>query len=375
MVNGAMPATLLARYAEVKETFGLTTGAFGLVVVATTIGMAAVLHLPGVLLRRFGARAVTVLGTGGIALAFVLAAVGVLTLQLWVFVLGLLLAGFLDSTVDVAQNAQGLRVQEELGRSVLTSMHAGWSIGAAAGGAVGTLAATLGVPLVLHLLVWGAFLTATVAIAGTAFIPADRGEDEERPGRVPASAWRFLIPLSLVAIAGITVEDIGNNWSAVLLSGERGIEPASAGIGLTVLLAAQFAGRLLGDAVINAFGANRTIVASLIGILLGVGLVAWAPDAALTLVGFAIAGCSSAVTVPLAFAKADAVPGIREHTGVTLVAWTMRLGLIALTPSIAGLGDLFTLPIALSIIALVPFAALVLRLAMPDGDRAYTRSS
>lgn len=130
--------------------------------------------VPGALLRRFGSRAVTSVGTGVMAAAMLLVAAGVAAGSLWVFVLGLVVAGFADANVDVAQNAQGLRVQEAKGRSLLSSMHAGWSIGAATGGAVGTVAAWAGVPLALHLVVWRLFAT-VVMWGGVAVLRSGSG--------------------------------------------------------------------------------------------------------------------------------------------------------------------------------------------------------
>lgn len=367
-VNGAMPATLLARYAEVKESLELITGIFGIVVAAITVGAATTFHVPGILLRRFGTRTVAVLGTVGVTLAFTLAGVAVLSGHAWLFALALFAAGYCDSTVDVAQNAQGLRVQDALGKSALTSMHAGWSVGAALGGGVGTLAASVGVPLVVHLSSWAVVCTAAMAIAGSQFLRVDRVdrvEEEEAPGRIPRSAWKILIPVALVAIAGVAVEDIGNNWSAVLLNTERGVDAAAAGAALTTLLAAQFLGRLMGDRIIDHFGRRPTLIVSLIGIVLSLNLIAWTPNAWVTLAGFALAGLFCAVTVPIAFTQADAVPGLRAHAGVTLLAWILRAATVGLTPTIGGLSSLSSLPIAISVISLIAVAALSTQLRVP----------
>ncbi|MDJ1370363.1 MFS transporter [Gulosibacter molinativorax] len=364
-VNGAMPATLLARYAEVRSALDVSTGLFGILIAALTVGAALTFSVPGVLLRRFGSRTIAVSGTVATTFAFVLAGVGVMTGNVWLFALGLLVAGFCDSTVDVAQNAQGLRVQAALGKSVLTSMHAGWSVGAAVGGAVGTLAATLGVPLVVHLVIWAIVCSAAMALAGSQFLPVHRGEDEEAPGRIPASVWKYLVPILLVAIAGILVEDIGNNWSAVLLNTERGVDAAQSGVALTTLLSAQFVGRLFGDAAIDRFGRRPTLIASLVGILASLNLIAWATEPWLTLLGFALAGVSCAVTVPLAYSLADGIPGMRAHSGVTLLAWIMRVATIGLTPAIGGISALTSLPAAISLMSLLAAAALAAMLWRP----------
>lgn len=367
ITNGALPATLLARYAEVKQLLQLDDAAFGLIVVGPTIGGALALALPGLLLRRLGTRTTATLGTVWIAAALVLAAAGAAAGQLWLLLAGLALSGLGDTVVDVAQNSQGMRVQEASGVSVLSSMHAGWSIGAAIGGVVGALAASYGVPLVVHLSVWGLVCAVAMLIAASGFLP-----DRSRPPRqtTPEQATpkgrsgilRLLAPLVLVAIAGISVEEIANNWSAVLLTDRLGVPAAMAGIGLSVTLAAQFLGRLAGDRVVDRLGARRALIVSLSAVVIGLVLAAWSPWLLASLAGLALAGAGCAITVPLAFTRADALPGLPAHSGVTWVVWAMRVTSILLSPAIGAISSVSALPVAISVLAIVPLLALALQL-------------
>lgn len=365
--NGALPTTLLARYAEVKETLGLGDAAFGILVAAYMIGSACSFHLPGVILRRFGMRSTASFGTLWVAVMITIAAIGVATGQPWLFAVGMAFCGLGDAVVDVAQNAQGLRVQAAYGRSLLSSMHGGWSIGATIGGAVGTLAATLGVPLVAHIGVWAVLCVVSMALSATRFLPDIQGtpEEEQASGRIGRSALWHLLPLGIVALAGMSVEDIGNNWSAVLLSSERGMPAASAGIGLSVLLGAQFIGRMTGDRFIDAVGRRKALIVSLALVFVGLIGTAWAPSAALTIAALAVAGLGCAITIPLAFSEADQIPGIPPHTGVTAVGWLMRVATVLLTPTVGGIAALSSLSIAITCIACIALVALATQVRAP----------
>ncbi|EXF25001.1 fucose permease [Nesterenkonia sp. AN1] len=363
--NGALPASLLARYAEVKDALGLSPAIFGLVVVGFGLGGALALHMPGVLNRWLGVARTASFGTLWMGGGLTLAAAGVALGNPWVVVVGLLVTGFGDAAVDVAQNSQGLRVQAAYRRSLLNSMHAGWSIGAALGGAVGILAAVLGVPLVVHMAAWSLVCVLAMTLAARAFMPEPEAEPEDAQTPVRPSGWstmKILLPLALIALAGISVEDVGNNWSAVLLSSERGMDPASAGVGLTVLLSAQFIGRMFGDRVIDRLGERGSLILSLSAVILGLLGAAWAPGAALTLVGLALAGLGCAVTVPLAFARADRVPGLPAHSGVTWISWAMRAVMLSLSPAIGVMTQGSSLPVAIRVIVGIAVVALALQL-------------
>lgn len=362
--NGAIPATLLARYGEVNSTLDLDPAKFGLAVTGYALGAALALQLPAMTLRRFGGRLTTVVGTAFMALAFTLAATGAAAASVPIFVAGLMMAGLGDVVVDVAQNAQGLRVQAAYGRSVLTSMHAGWSVGAAIGGAVGTAAAWLGVPLVWHVGVWGIIATASMAWAARGFLPDPEAVPpaEGAPAHIGRRAMVLLIPLALVALAGITVEDIGNNWSAVLLSTERGLDPSAAGIGLSALLIGQFVGRLAGDRFVDKVGQRAALSTSLLTIALALTAAAWLPNAWSTIAALTIAGLGCAVTVPIAFAMADEIPGLKAHAGVTWVGWVIRVAGLCLSPAVGLIATLSSLPVAITVAAVPAAIALVLHL-------------
>lgn len=361
--NGALPTTLLARYAEVKDMLGVDAGVFGLLVAGFMVGAAGAFQLPGWVLRRIGSRWTAFLGTAWVALALLAAAAGIVSGHPWAFLVGLMFAGFGDAVVDVAQNSQGLRVQKAYGRSILSSMHAGWSIGAATGGLIGTAAASTGVPLVAHLGIWGILCTLVMGWSARAFLSDQvAAPSEETTGSLGSRALWMLAPLALVALAGISVEDIGNNWSAVLLSTERGLSASAAGVGLSVLLGAQFVGRMLGDRFIDRAGKKAALITSLSLVTGGLLLTAWAPWVSATLLGLALAGLGCAVTVPLAFAGADALPGLKAHVGVTWVNWIMRVATIGLTPAIGGITTLASLPAAITAVSLLALLALAVQI-------------
>lgn len=381
--NGAVLGALLARYAEVKDLLGVGEAVFGLLVVGFGLGAVVAFGVPGALIRRLGTRAGTVVGTASIALGLLVAAVGAELGSAPLFLLGLVIAGASDPVVDVAQNAQGLQVQRAYGRSVLTSMHAGWSVGAAAGSAVSTLAATAQVPLGVHLAIWGALCTLLMAASGRWFLPDEHPADavggesaaaadgaagvSRRRYATGAAALRLLAPLMVLGMVGVSFEDFGMNWSAVLLSTERGVAVSAAGIGLSALLAAQFVGRLLGDRVLDAVGHRRAMIGSLV--LAGVGMVLalWSPWAWSSVVGLMATGLGSAVIIPVTFARADVLPGLRPHSGVTWVSWSYRVTALALSPLIGVVAGATSLPAAGTLLVTVPTAVVLVALLAGAG--------
>ncbi|PWF89431.1 MFS transporter [Kocuria rosea] len=399
LTNGALYANLLPRLPEVKDAFGLSNTLYGLLVVAFPLGAILVGALPARAIRRFGSGRVAALGT--VLLSVCLAAAGAgaglgagTGLGAGVFLAAMFLGGALDAHVDTAQNAQGMEVQRARGRSIINSLHALWSLGAVVGGLMGTAALALGVPLGWHLPASGLVWSAVALVALRAALSPAEGQElrtvssddpppedplpdgttttglgttgsRPDPGSGPAGTGRrsagrivvvSLLPVAVIAMAGVMVEDAGQNWSAVYLNAELGAPLATAGLGLVALMAAQFVGRMLGDPMTDRWGRAAVVRAGAALSATGMLLVVLAPAPGPAVAGFALAGFGCATLVPAAFHAADDIPGLRTGTGLALVSWLMRISFLGLSPAVGVLSDAVGLRGALLV---VPVFALV----------------
>jgi MFS family permease len=370
--NGAILASLLPWYPVLAERLDLGAAHFGLVVACFAVGAIASSALPAPLVARFGPVPVAVVGTallaGAVASAAWAASGGMLAVAL-------LLAGFLDAIVDVAQNVAGIRVQEAAGRSILSSMHALWSLGGVAGGGASTLAAASGVDVRLHLALAGVAGVALVAGGGrligraarasvtasaSAATTPDPRADDRRRGRL-RRVLAVSLPLVAVAVCGTMVEDVANNWAALSAVRIGGLPADVAGLAFVAVIGSQCAGRFSGDALIRRSG--RAAVARWGGVLIAVGgvlvVTTW-PSVVTLLVGLALAGYGSATLVPSAMSAAAEIPGVSAGAGVTLVSWLMRLGFLVTSPVIGGLADAVDLRFGLGLVVVVGAAAALL---------------
>ena len=383
--NGALLGALIPHYPEAKAVFGLDPAAFGLLVIALAVGGTLAGPLPAPILRRFGARRVML--AGSVAIALLTTAAGLVldvagagagaghgagtaaAWPLWVFAGLVLASGVLDAVVDTAQNAQGLQVQARLARPVLTTMHAGWSLGAAAGAGLGAAVITVGGPAALHLGLNGAVCVAVLLGVRRLFlaeapadpVPTDDASDgaSARPtparSRVlpPRAALAALVPAVVIAMAGFGVEEFGNAWATLFLITERGLDPAAAVLGASTLLGAQFVGRLAGDRTLAALGRRGALTAGLGAVVVGLGLaLAPLPEPVAVpaaFAGLALAGLGCAVVVPVAYALGDEAPGLRPQTGLAVTSWCMRLAGVGLSPAVGALAGAVGLAPALTV--------------------------
>lgn len=365
--NGAMYASILPRYPEIKAALRLSDAAYGLAIAALPVGALLSGLAAATLVRRFGSARLAAYGS--VALALAILAVGLSTTPLF-FALALFVVGLLDSVTDVAQNAHGLRVQRGYRRSIINGFHAIWSLGAVAGGLLSAGAVALRLPLVAHVSLTGALFSAVALMALRSCLP---GPDEAggRPGKTDGAsitgslaALRRVAPtvvaLALIAIAGVTVEDVGGSWSSLYLRESLGAPGALAALGYISLVGFHFLGRLLGDGTVDRLG--QRAVARLGGLLAAVGMGAALafPTVPSTLLGFAAAGFGVATLVPAALQAADALPGLRPGTGLALLTWLMRLGFLLSPPVIGLISDASDLRTALLVVPVAGVLVLAL---------------
>lgn len=417
LVNGAVFANLLPRLPQIKDAFELSNSVYGFVVIAFPLGSLLAGTAPAPIMRRWGSGRTAVMGSVAIALMILLAGVsggiGGGLLMLLAYIVPLMLAGMLDAITDTAQNAQALDVQRAMGRSILNSMHALWSLGSVIGGLMGTAALALQVPLAVHLAISGILFSAVAVFAGTRVLtmeevarvrplaessaqqdalPADGPEpaqdlpglsEQDAPGVAAAAhepssgaasaataspgsagparrAVLILLLISVVSITGVMVEDLGQNWSALYLSQVLEASATMAGLGLVALMCAQFIGRLLGDRMVDRLGHVTMARLGAVGIAAGLGLVVAAPAPAAAVAGFFLAGLGSATLVPSAYHAADLVPGLRPGTGLAVVSWLMRGAFLSLSPFVGVVSDALGLRLAFLVI---PVAAVLAVLA------------
>lgn len=347
--NGAMFASLLPWYPLLMHRWGIREGIFGLIVACFALGSIVSSAVPAPIVKKYGPLRTMVWAS---VLMAVVLGVGAAQLRGGIALALLLLAvGFVDPIVDVAQNVVAVKVQDAVGFSIMSSVHAAWSLGAAAGGAAATMAVG---KLPMH---WHMALACSVALAlavvGRWMVGQVSGNDEASDGdeRGRLSAVWLVLPIVVVAISGTAVEEFANNWAPIMAVDLVGLPIGNSGVALTLMLVTQCIGRFLGDPMINRWG--RVAVARLGGAFItgGIVLAMFSHAPTLFLCGIALAGFGCTTIVPSAFAAASKIPGVSPSVGLTLVSWLMRIGFLATSPLIGFVAETASLRSSLAIIA------------------------
>ncbi len=367
-VNGGLYANVALRYPDLITDLGLSKTAFGTAVAAYGLGALVLGLLAPALVVRWGSARVAAASTAVTAANLVLIGVA----PSWAaLATALLVAGALDAVADLSINSHALRVERLHGRSILSSLHAVWSLGAVAGAATGTAAAELEVPLLWHLAGAGLVLGALGGVAARSLLPGPDDAVAVVEGATGTAWWSrgrtagVLLALGAVAATGQVMEDSGAQWGAVYLRGEVGATATVAGSAFVALQGAQVVGRLLGDRAVTRFG-DRAVARS--GAALAGGAMAAAlalPSPAGTVLAFGAVGLGIGTLIPAGMRAADALPGLPRGVGLAAVGTVLRVSVLTVPPLIGVVADASSLRVGLLAIPVVAVVVLLLASVLP----------
>jgi fucose permease len=276
-----------------------------------------------------------------------------------VLVAGLFVMGLSNGAWDVAMNVQGAVVERELGRSIMSRFHAGWSLGTVAGALVGAVMVALQVPVWTHLAVVAVALGTGVPVAVRGFLPdVDGAEDTGTPDdpRAPGvlAAWReprtLLVGLFVLAFA--FAEGSANDWISVALIDDHGTSAAVGTLGFAAFLTAMTAGRWVGPPLLDRYG--RVPVVRLTAVLAVAGLLLFVlgPHPAVAFAGALLWGAGTSLGFPVGM-SAGADDPARAPARVSVIASLGYCAFLGGPPLIGLLGQHVTVLRALVVVAVL----------------------
>ena len=394
---GVVLAVWITRIPAIKARLRLSDGVLGIALFAIPAGLLLVTLVVGRLVDRFGSARVTRVAGICMPLSLIPPALagGLAPLMAALFVFGAS-AGALD----VGMNANGVLVERARGRPVMTSLHAGYSIGALVGAVLGGLFAGAGIGPLPTFLIVGLPSAAVAAASGRWLITeraAQRADDprqtadpaaaadpagiqqraalgdqaprQRRSGR-PLRPRVLILLLGTVGLCGLLVEGAAADWSAVYLRDNLGTSAGFAAAGFAAFALAMTAGRLLGDRLAARFGPAQLIRVS--GLVAAAGLAGGliSDNPVGSVIGFAVLGAGLACIAPQVFLAGGTADPARPGHGLARVVGMSYLGMVSGPVLIGAAATLVGLRVALGIPVLLALCVAALAWVLTPREAA-----
>ncbi|MFM9456277.1 MFS transporter [Streptomyces europaeiscabiei] len=355
-LDGFVFAGWVVRIPAIKEQTGASPGALGLALLGVSAGAVITMMLTGRLCRRFGSHPVTVACAVLLSLGVALPPLTHSALALGAV---LLVFGAAFGGINVAFNSAAVDLVAALGRPVMPSFHAAFSLGGMLGAGLGGLVAGSLSPTrhLLGITVIGLLVTAVAAptlLRHEPPAPADRTSEQDArergPRRLDGRTRGLVVVLGLIAGCTAYGEGALADWGALHLEADLDTSPGVAAIGYSCFALAMTIGRLTGTTLLERLGRTTVLVAGGVTATVGMLLGSLAPSVWATLLGFAVTGLGLANIFPVAIERAGALAG---PGGVATASTLGYLGMLLGPPAIGFMAEWISLPAALTSVAVL----------------------
>lgn len=344
-----------AAIAPLKIALGISASELSIALLAVAIGAVVMMQFAGTLVARLG-------GTGratrlGAYISCIALALPTLAPSLPFLVASTLLLGAANGLVDVAMNAHAATVERLWGKPIMSSFHAGFSLGGLLGTGFGALTLALGVPT--HLLMIPAASVVTILmLAATPYL--GRGRVRSASGMVFQLPDRILLPFAMIALCCFLIEGAMADWSGVYLT-TLGLTPATAAAGYGAFSLAMVLGRFGGDRIVHAVGREKIIGYGAALAALGLAAAVLFPAFWVIVPGFALVGFGLANVVPVVF-SVSARLGKSAAAGIAAVSTMGYGGMLAGPPLIGAVASASSLRVGVTVMAGFALLAVVFAL-------------
>jgi MFS family permease len=344
LLLGVVYATWAARIPAIRDALSMNASQLGFVLLCAGIGSVISFPVAAALVGRLGGKRGALLS--GLALLLILPLLA-LAPSLWLLMAAMVLYGMAGSVFDVAINAIGAAAEKAAGRSIMSMLHAWFCVGTFSGAMFSSLLASYDVTPLPHFILISLLLAAVLWISCGA-LPEDRSAQAPEKKRFTLPHGHLVV-LGVIGFCGAIAEGSLIDWSTVYMHDQMRASEGIAPLGFAAFSLLMLAARLVCDRLKDRFGA-RSVVA--IGALLaaaGIFISIYAPNIAVAIVGFGIAGAGLAAVFPFVYGAA-AKHGSTALAGVATLGYS---GALLGPPAVGFTAQHFGMQAALGFIGLL----------------------
>ena len=329
-IAGASFGSWASRIPSLKNELGIEAVELGGVLLVLAMASVASFPLSGRAVDRYGAVRVTRYLTWATLISLILISFASSVLELTVCVA---IFGASLGALDVAMNGWGAEVERQGSKSIMSSLHAYWSLFAGIGGLTGFLAVEVNSTVIQHFLfISGLMALLALKAARVSWIESTVSE------ATPMFAWpkKNLLFVGLLMFCAALAEGAVADWAAIFVIERFTLTEAMALGSFMIFSFAMFLSRMLADGLVDRYGAARVCGVGGWLAMIGISITLFSPDFSIVLVGFLLLGFGLAPVFPLGCARAANDPFVTPGQGLASVA-TFGYGGIMLGPAVIGL--------------------------------------
>jgi MFS family permease len=355
---GLIFSSWASRIPDVKDMFALNEAELGAVLFMLPLGALLALPVAGWVVQRLGSKQASV---GSIFLYIVLLfliskAHSVLSISIILF-----LFGIIGNFANIAMNTQGLSVQHQLKKPILSGLHAMWSLGAFLAAAITGWTMSAGWSMEMH---FGLISIAAAVVALFFSFSLIKDAAVEHPQKVFALPNRGLLLMGFICFCVAMSEGAMADWSSLYYRQVVHELSKVSTVGYTAFALCMALGRFFGDRLLQAFGYSTVLKLNGILVCIGMSLALAINSPGAVIIGFALVGLGVSSVIPIVYMLSAKSKSMAPSAAIAAVSSIGFMGFLFGPPIIGFIAQETGLRLALSIVAFLGMMIWLLSIRM-----------
>lgn len=347
-LQGLCFASWASRIPSIQEKLHISNSLLGAILFSLPAGSMAALVVSGILINKYGSKAIAALAIFFYAL--VLPLIGWADHE-WTLVFSLVLFGMAGNMANIAINTQAIHVEMKYGKKIMASFHGLWSLAGFVAAGVGTYMIGITVSPLQHFLLVSAIICIIVVAVYRLLYPDQKGVETSE--RLFVKPDKTLLKLGLLAFCCMICEGTMFDWSGIYFQKVVKADRAWIGAGYTAFMCAMASGRFVGDWVANKLQFRRTIFFSALLLTAGLSLAVAFPNVLPAVIGFMLVGFGVSSMIPLIYSEAGRSKTVAPGMALTAMSSVGFFGFLIGPPLIGVISGAFGLRMALLLVAFI----------------------
>ncbi|MCJ1222143.1 MFS transporter [Paenibacillus polymyxa] len=339
---GVAFASWVSRTPVIRDILHVSTAEMGIIIFGLAAGSLLGLLSAGNVISRIGGRSVILGSALLIVIGFVIVGLGTAFSLTSIVFVGLVIFGGGYGTAEVALNVEGSAVENRLNKTLLPAFHGSFSLGTLVGAVIGSGAAALHIPVVIHFGAMAAMI-ATVTLYLYRYLPHDTGKEKVIPThkvgsniKVQLAVWkeRRILLIGIIVLGMAFAEGAANDWLPLTMVDGYGVDSLTGSYMYGLFVAAMTIGRFTGGFILDKYGRVPVLKGSAVLAAVGITLVIWGQHDLLAGLGILLWGLGASLGFPVGLSAAGDDP----RGAAIRVGAVATIGYIAFLVGPPGLG-------------------------------------
>jgi MFS family permease len=319
---------------DIKDKFLLNDAELGSILFMLPLGALCSLPFSGLLIAKVGSRWMSVISLVIYILSLVSISLVPTTLLLSIV---LFLFGMFGNFGNISLNAQGISIQHYIQKSILSSLHAMWSVGAFTAAAFTDWMMEENRTMEEHYFLIAIIMMVIILPLFFSLVndPVQVNENQ----KIFAWPTKALLLLGLICFCGAMSEGTMADWSSLYYRKIINQPHVVSALGYTAFALFMSIGRFVGDPLIERWGHGIILKAN--GILIAIGMVTALVSTlpVLVLVGFALVGLGVSSIFPVVYILASKEKSMLPSAALAAVSSIGFIGFLVGPPIIGFIAE------------------------------------